>query len=163
MQGELYIELVIREIQEERLKTIISNNLFDYKVYGSQDKLIYMVPKDWTGFTDGTLDKLLSFHKDMVYVALAYVTDDAREKVLDLSGEPIEKFDININGTIKSKYVKKKLMILTVQDEAEDKYSLLAYVLNLKYPLPVQKVLDIFSIGKLSGFGLKDFLLFKKN
>jgi len=149
------VEFVIRS---EKVPLWVRKVFEEYIVMEVQgDRLIADVPVDWVGFKDGTIVKILTELNEAVYVALAYMTDNEHEIVTDLEGNPVDRFEEIVCGRKYFKYVKKRLRILRVMSLEDEIFTVCAYVLNLEYPEPVVKILDVYSVGKMSGLPLSYF------
>jgi len=149
------IEFVIRSVEIPLWVRKVFEEYIVMEVQG--ERLIADVPVDWVGFRDGTIIKILSELNEAVYVALAYITDNENEIVTDLEGNPVDRFEEVLSGRKYFKYVKKKLRVLRIMSLEDEIFTVCAYVLNLEYPEPVVKILDVYSVGKMSGLPLSYF------
>lgn len=157
MDGILKVEFVIRLAQVKEVPAWVDEVFKDARVLKTQSRYVYDVDGDWEGFRDGTIVKLLEEFNESLYVALAYLTPNAQEIVTDFDGNEVDRFEEVMDGKKIYKYVKKRLMIKDIISEEDETFEIKAYVLNLDYTEPIVKVLDVYSIGKLSGVTLDIF------
>lgn len=155
--SKLLIEFVFRKKQMEYIPPDIRHMFDSYEQYETDDRLIYNVPDDWVGFRDGTIVQIYKRCGEAVYVALSYFTMDVDEIVTDFDGNPIDKYEVIIDGRKMFKYVKKRIRILKVFDKETETFQVKAYVLNTKYVNPIIKVLDVYSVGKEGGLSISLF------
>lgn len=137
----------------EQFKSLIN----EYLQYESDDRVIIDLPRTWSGLKDGTVISLLKSFGEAIYLALAYVAD-SNDIVVDMDGNPVDKYPIVIDGIQKTKYIKKKLRIIKILDKEKEIFSVKEYVLNLEYFDAVIKVLDMYCVGSASKFNLSDFV-----
>jgi len=152
MKGDLRVEIVVRNK---------SGNPIDWSEYGIKDlpanwvlletvhKLSINVPLDWVGFRDGTLHRMFAEFNDLIYVALAYYTDNT-EIVLDGNGHEFSSYDAVVDGKCMRKYVKKRLRIINVIDEERGAFEVQEYITDINSSTPAFKVLDVYSVGSES-------------
>lgn len=158
MVGQLQVELVLRTSNKEELPEWF-RKLFEHEsIFESGGRLIIDISGNWKGFKDGTIIKILEHFNESIYIALAYITEDDKELVTDLEGNPVDRFDVVIEGKKCFKYVKKRLRILDVMKEEDEIFMVQGFVLNLKYTEPIMKILDVYSVGREGGLRLSNFI-----
>jgi len=152
MKGDLRVEIVVRNK---------SGKSIDWSKYGINElpanwvlletvyKLSINVPLDWKGFRDGTVHRMLADFNDLVYIALAYYTDNT-EIVTDGDGHTFSSYDANVDGKCMRKYVKKRLRIINTIDEKRGAFEVQEFILDLGSSTPAFKVLDVYSVGSES-------------
>ena len=152
------VEIVIRKkIVKDAIKQF-SKIITKYKTYESDDRCVLNVDSDWEGFRDDSMFKMIRELGEGMYLALAYFTNSDFEIVVDIEGNPVDKYSVVIDGLSMTKYVKKKLMIIKMLDKEVDKFEVKAYMISLELVNPVVKILDVYSYGKESGFVLSKVL-----
>lgn len=157
MEGILKVEFVIRLAQVDSVPDWVDEAFKGARVLKTQSRYVYDVESDWEGFRDGTILKLLETFNEGLYVALAYITPNAQEIVTDFDGNSVDRFEEVMDGKKVYKYVKKRLMIKKIINQEDESFEVKGFVLNLDYTEPVVKVLDVYSIGKISGITLDMF------
>lgn len=154
--GNLMIEIVLRKEGNTHLPKfmgLIGRNI----VMESDDKIILDFPNDWVGFKDGTVIELFKLCGEFMYVALAYFATGS-EIVTDIDGAPIDSYDVVVDNKKICKYVKKKLRIVNIINQSENKFEVLAYMLDVRMYPPVVKILDVYSGDVESGIKLDMFV-----
>lgn len=150
MQGTLKVECVI-SLNKVSIPDWVYGIFEGYETFRSDSRYIVDLPKDWEGFRDGTIVRLLETFNEGMYAGLAYLTTDSREIVTDFDGRSVDVFNETSEGKRCMKYVKKRLRIFKQLDEGEDTYRVLGYMLNLAFLDPIITVLDMYSVGRYSG------------
>jgi hypothetical protein len=158
MEKGMQIEFVLKLGRIGKVPDWYRDLFSQYRMLETEDRLIVDVPCDWRGFKDGTIIKLLDAFQESIYIALAYVSETGNVVVTDLEGKNVDRFDEVIDGKRCVKYVKKRLRVLKLLDEREEIFEVKGYLLNLQFPEPVVKVLDLYSVGKYSGIVLGQFV-----
>jgi len=136
----------------------ISSRLEYYKSFESKDKIVFDVPREWSGLRDGTLIKLFKQFNEDIYVSLGYISFDDSEIITDLEGKPVDKYEIISDSKRAWKYIKKRLKVIKVLDKESEIFSVKAYSLNIKFIDPIVKILDVYSAGNESGVRLSQFI-----
>jgi hypothetical protein len=162
MDGELRVEIVVKAQEKPTIPGWVQELFERDWIAHFGNRYVVSVPGTWEGFKDGTIKRLFEEFNDSIYLALAYITENTSEIVSDLEGKPVDSFDVLVHGKRALKYVKKKLRIINILSESENIYEVKAFILNLAYPEPVVKILEIYSSGTNSGLNL-DYFLYEKS
>lgn len=155
---EVRIEIVIRKKHIEGIPKRFEQVVKEFRQFESDDRLVLDVPQTWQGWKDGTIIDLLKEFGESMYVALAYFTMDDSETVTDFNGNSVDRYEVSYDGKRLQKYVKKRLRIARVLNASDGTFEVKGYVLDLKLMDPVVKVLDVYSVGTVSGLQLEQFV-----
>jgi hypothetical protein len=159
-----YVDIIIRG-EENAVNKVAQEAGFSEFSVGSNDegKYIFQIPTDWNGWTKSRVFELVDskFSKE-AYFGLSFVSIDDIS-VIDEKGEEIESFPVSHEGTAKSKWVKKKMILVKrIKDEAKDSKWLLisGWKFDGRYSPPMINFLDLKCLtSELSPkFGLADLL-----
>jgi len=151
------VELVVRKNGSHDILSRFSNVVGEYKSVELDDKVVFNVPVDWSGFKDGTMVSLLKEFGEKLYVALAYFSPDD-EIVTDAEGNILDGYYVVMNERKVLKYVKKKLRVIRIIDDSRNMFEVVSYVLDMQTSPPVIKVLELYSGGDDSGIKLSHFI-----
>lgn len=154
------VEIVIRKKAAGDSLKKFSEVIRKFKTFESEERCVLNVEPDWEGFSNGIAFSMVKEFSEGIYIALAYFTNSDQEIVTDIEGEPVDKYNVVVDGLTMYKYVKKKLMITKVLDKENDKFEIKAFMINIELVNPIIKILDIYSLGKESGLTVSK--LFKK-
>ena len=155
---EFRVEVVIRKERVlsqdiDRFEKIVKK----YRELETENRVILNFPLDWEGLRDGTIVEMLKTFNEAMFVGISFFTDDANLIVRDFEGDGVDKFETVLDGRKVFKYVKKRLLL--VEELEKDKvYKAEGYLLDLRYPNPVRKVLDCYiDVGEV-GFDWMEVL-----
>jgi len=120
------------------------------------DRTIINVQSDWSGFKDGTIQKMIDKYGESLYIALAYFSTSG-DVVVDFDGNRIRSFDSTFDGKFAKKFVKKELVIVKTTNN-KNKFEVKGYCLDLRMFPPIVKMLDVYSGGESSGITVDMFI-----
>lgn len=152
----LCVEIVIRSNRKETQEKL-PKDAFNYMNFEADDKIVFSMPSDWSGFKDGSIITMMREFKDM-YIALAYFSLDEGEFVTDFENKMIDPYASVWNGKKASKFVKKRLQILKILDPVRDSYTLDRYMIDIKFTNPIIHVMKLYSDASTGGISSKGFL-----
>lgn len=155
-QDNLFIEITLRKGTALSKFDVapLKNEAFHYAEM--ENKFVAVMPITWHGFEDGTLAKMIDIFDEAIYIALAYIAT-GNERVTDLAGNSISRYEVVIDGKKMWKFVKKELRILCIIDASRDIFEVKSFIFDIKVVPPVVKVLDVYSNGDNSGLSLDYF------
>jgi len=163
-----FIDIIIRG-EETAVNEIAKEAGFSEFSVGSNDegKYIFQIPTDWVGWTKNRVFEMVDgkFSKE-AYFGLSFVSmDDIL--VIDEKGERVDPFPVSHEGTAKSKWVKKKMILVKkIEDEwrggdAKAKWLLISgWKFDGRYSSPMINFLDLKCLTSEFSpkFGLADLL-----
>ena len=153
----LMIEVVIRKNASAPKIDKYRDIIHSFRTAELSEKVVLDFPLDWEGFKDGTMSEMLNYFDTSMYVALAYFARES-EVVTDLTGEPVESYDVVIEGKVVYKFVKKKLRILKIINYDNNEFEVNAFVLDLRGMPPIRKILNVYSGSEESGLRPTHFI-----
>ena len=149
---EFRVEVVIRKERVlsqdiDRFREVVKK----YRELETENRIILNFPQDWEGLRDGTIVEMLKTFNEAMFVGISFFTDDASLIVRDFEGNGVDKFETVLNNRRVFKYVKKRLLLVEELEKGRV-YKAEGYLLDLKYPNPVRKVLDCYIDVEEVGF-----------
>lgn len=146
------VEVVIRKervVSEDlnKIKSLIEK----YRELETDSRIILDFPKDWVGLRDGSIIEMLRIFNEAMFVGIAFFTPNGNLMVRDFEGNEVDKFEVVLEGKKVFKYVKKRLLIIN-ELEKDKVFKIEGYLLDLRYSVPIRKVLDCYIDVKEVGF-----------
>jgi len=142
-----YVDIIIRG-EQERVDKISKEAGFDEFSVGSndEDKYVFQIPSDWSGWNKNRVFEMVDaeFGKE-AYFGLSFVSID-NVQVVDERGDRIESFAVSHEGVAKTKWVKKKIIIVKrIDDGSRDSRWLLVsgWKFDGRYNPPMVNFLDL--------------------
>jgi hypothetical protein len=142
MNSVIKIEVVIRKKIVKEAISKFADIISEFKTFESEERCVLDIDVEWEGLRNGALNQIIKEFGEGVYIALAYYTVYDNELVVDIEGNPVDKYSVAVDGISMYKYVKKKLMIIKTFDKEDEKFEIKAYMINVELVNPVIKIVD---------------------
>lgn len=154
LESDIRVEIVIHKTTEnEEVLEGYNEFLKDLIINDSDAKMMLSVPLEWVGFRNGMANELMRVFGRDIFFALAYFAHGENKTVYDFEGNRLDGFSATQGNIPGKKYVKKRLMVLERINQETNYITIKAYVFNIKYTVPVLKVLELACFGE-DGFEL---------
>jgi len=142
-----FVDIIIRG-DEDTVERVSREAGFNEFSVGSndEDKYVFQIPSNWEGWNKSRVFETVdaSFGKE-AYFGLSFVSID-NVQVVDEKGERIESFAVSHEGVAKTKWVKKKIIIVKrIEDGSRDSKWILVsgWKFDGRYSPPMVNFLDL--------------------